>query len=771
MRKNISYKNRRKIIKKNKLQKKYGGSSKGGEIDTEKEAVNQAATAIQVATQATTATQAVPKVIITKPEENDNDANSSTETGDIDIEYMQKSPMMKLADHLLYSLYTLAGVFIYFPSYFANLPEDNLENIIPEKGGCKILFGDELTCKKKLKCFFKNCSMTDDPQTWANERTKLKNTSKKGKVLKGGRRLHKQYSMKKKKNYFKYIPHKIQQMMKQKQKKEIKEYYQLYKSVNSKKKKQKGGIFTQENQIVLNVLPPNMPLDDRVFIENELRKKSLSTNEIQRIYNGKEADVIKQLKGTSNGSIHIVEKEKGKEASKNLDEKTCTNKVLGKDGKFKSNHTFCNGNSPIDYNKNEVSKKFLSKTLFGRNQEERLKETVQSTVTNFRTVFGIGRNVGYETNLSREHSSSLANEEIIEDFIRSHYDKKSVYRMLIIYKMLDKIFDTTITDSDIKQYGENLPIEDYNVEVMFPWKLKNNKQSLNPEEKQKCLLTHLTKANLGDDYKSKDLYKKCFICKNCTLANTSFKVWDRLFSNLFKSSKQNFIDITHDLFELMKKNFEFKLLPIKQYYLLSLLSMNMVNSLMEFKDLKPRVTVESEGHNKTVYSFRDLILGIPQIELMIEPTSTIKDQLYETYMIMKAMNFEDILYHTTFEFMFKKLKQIHNDDGTRIHKMKNLVQENCRIYYGRQLYYPFMDSNEINLEDLKQTNLLTSQTLQEMFENPQSSTREEINKEIETVIESKNPLFRIVLDRAKFDKVDEYNDEGKELISKLNQHD
>ena len=827
MRKNISYKNKRKLKKKSRLQKKHGGSlmrgkidsttefpSKGifkGEIDftnTETDTIPDESIsnkATHTATSSSDDSSATTQTVTSAPDEKSESKSSAEEmvrSGMSQFEYMKKPPLMKLADHILYTLYTLAGIFIYYPSYFANIPDNTLENIVPTDGGCKILFGDERVCKRKIKCFFKKCSMMEDPIGYKLDKElqlsirgpnqKLKK-SRRIQVLKGGRRVHKKYSMKKKKDFFKHIPRKIQQVMKKKQKQEMKEYYRLYKSLYSKKKKQKGGelpntttFISSENQSVLDSLQnQGMSNHDRMIILNALKKGSLSTDSIQEIYDGKGKDVVALLfrnemekKGLSKGTIDLAKKAMSfvkKDESQRLDQQTCMNKVVGKDGKSDSSHIFCNPKSPIEYNEDELGKNIVFKTLFGRNEEQRMKETVQETLKNFKTVFSVGKNVGYDTNLGDE-TSSLANTEIVEDFVRTHFDKDSVYRLLMIYKMLDKIFDKTITYEDMKTYGEEIPREIYGVDVTFPWKVKN--EFINPEERRKCLFAHLTKSNLGDDYKSKDLYEKCFVCKNCTLANTSFKVWDRIFSNLFKSSKENFIDITHDLFQIMGKHFKKVLLPIKQYYLVSLLSMNMVNSLMELKDLKSRVTVVNKDGDKNVYSFRDLILGIPQMDVIFEPTSSTKDQLRDTYMIMKSMNLEDILYDTAFKFMFKKLQSMAPDQGEeRLNEIKKQVRKKCHEYYGRQKNYMFIENNHITFEELNEiNNLNNSETLQSMFENPESASRKEINDAIESEIERNTPLFELVLNRDKFEDRTEYENaeqenvkKAKDLIRKLNE--
>mgnify|MGYP006088704163 FL=1 len=64
---------------------------------------------------------------------------------------------------LMISMYTTLNTVIFWPTYLYNLPELSIEAILPRKKTCKNLLGDEKICKKKLKCFFKECNILDDP--------------------------------------------------------------------------------------------------------------------------------------------------------------------------------------------------------------------------------------------------------------------------------------------------------------------------------------------------------------------------------------------------------------------------------------------------------------------------------------------------------------------------------------------------------------------------------------------------------------------------------
>jgi hypothetical protein len=60
--------------------------------------------------------------------------------------------------------FNVVNMYIYLISSLINLPNNTLENIIPEKGGCNLFFSDESTCKKKIKCLFKKCTILEDKE-------------------------------------------------------------------------------------------------------------------------------------------------------------------------------------------------------------------------------------------------------------------------------------------------------------------------------------------------------------------------------------------------------------------------------------------------------------------------------------------------------------------------------------------------------------------------------------------------------------------------------
>ncbi len=90
--------------------------------------------------------------------------NSKEMSTDLNNNYTTAPWALELIKNaLMISMYTTLNTVIYWPTYLYNLPELSIEAILPRKKTCKNLLGDEKMCKKKLKCFFKECNILDDP--------------------------------------------------------------------------------------------------------------------------------------------------------------------------------------------------------------------------------------------------------------------------------------------------------------------------------------------------------------------------------------------------------------------------------------------------------------------------------------------------------------------------------------------------------------------------------------------------------------------------------
>ena len=681
------------------------------------------------------------------------------------LKSLAKPPIMHLMDYMLYTLYTIAGIFIYYPTFLVNLPDTTLENIIPTEEGCKTLIGDELMCKRKLKCFFKKCSMFEDPIGYRIQKTLDKAKSKGKKNVKSKKKQKitmsggKQITQKKKmSNYLKHVPKKIIQKMKQLQKKDMKSFQRLIASLRKPQRKKKTQLVTLNSKKYLRGGTSALSTIGDIATDQLIKNTGMNRSIINATKNA----------GTRMANEFMRDKRA------NIDENTCINKVKNEDGTTTTNHILCNRNTPIDYKTDEPNKNVLYKGLFGRNETERLLETTIQSNKTLKTMLSTAKSLhtpGSEEDEIKGGVQSFVEPEVVEEFLKKNLDNDSVFKLLICYKMLETIFEGTVSDEEMNQYNEDLPDEMYGVNVAFPWSTKN--YFVTPEERRKCLFTHLTRSNLGDDYQSEDLYEKCFVCKNCTLANTSFKVWEKVFDNLFTSGKKEFSSISSDLYEVMKKHYRFQLMPIKQYYLIGLLSLYFIHPMMNLE----KIDIDIQSSRGITYSLKDFILGIPHMSTIMEPSPLVKKQLQETYLIMKMLNIKNALYSMTFKMMYRNiLKEQDTHIEKRLHEIKKQLYDKYKMFYGKQKLYGFLE-NTVNFNELEQFNpIATSETLNTMSENMEQYGDAEIHEAINEHLKSYIPLYEMLLNDENYDNTTLYENNENEkiksffpIIQKLNE--
>ena len=104
-------------------------------------------------------------------------------------EGLAKSPAEHLLDVFYNFGYNIVSMYIYITTTMINLPNSTLETIIPEKDGCHLLFGDKSTCKKKIKCLFKKCTILEDKTGYILDYKKMQE-DKASRDQKGGLKDH-----------------------------------------------------------------------------------------------------------------------------------------------------------------------------------------------------------------------------------------------------------------------------------------------------------------------------------------------------------------------------------------------------------------------------------------------------------------------------------------------------------------------------------------------------------------------------------------------------
>jgi hypothetical protein len=643
-----------------------------------------------------------------------------------------KSPTQYLLDYLLYTLYTMMSVFIYYPTYWVNLPNTTLESVIPTREGCKTLIGNERICKKKIKCLFQKCSLFEDPigykldkmkEKAQSEGKKLRKSRKVQMIMKGGKRISMRKYKKQKapSNVFDVMDEETKDFLSELYATERKKESQFYKLM---KKNTKGG--SMGKNLIGKMAKSN-------FAQKQALKMASSG--------------MKNLSNTISDFLT--------EDSDRIEQKTCVNQIKKKDGTTMTNNIMCSSSKPVDYDESEVDKNVLFKLLFGKSKEERLKETTEKSVSKMQGLLGLTKSIEQQGggNVEEHEEFTFTDKEITEEFVREQLSEESIMDFMLLYKMLKMVFDDEVQNEEMVNYDKNLKPEAYGVEVAFPWKV--NVFFASPEERKKCLLTHLTTSDLGDDFKQNDLYDKCFVCKNCTLANTSFKVWENVVKSLFVSKKNDFRQVIQNLYYTVKKYFSFNLMDIKQYYMVSILSMQLVHPLLNINELG---TIKDSLGN--TINFRELIFGIPVIEKNSEIPEIIKDKVRESFVMFKMMNIEHILYDVYYKVAFKQILNTRYQEQ-RLNLMKTLIEKNYERFYGRRKILVF-DNNPISVEDMNLFNIVPYIEGIDRFNTEYESTNEndESKQELYTKIREKMkelvPLYNQLLNSEKYNELEYY---------------
>lgn len=653
-----------------------------------------------------------------------------------------KSPTQHLLDYILYTLYTMMGIFIYYPTYWVNLPNTTLESVIPTAEGCKTLIGDERICKKKIKCLFRKCSLFEDPIGYKLDKRRDKVRSQ-GKKLRKSRKVQMIMKGGKNRTY-------------RKKDKSKNNKHTLFDVMDEKTRDYLSTLYAREKK--------NEQKFYNLMTKNKKGGKALKMDKLSQ------SDLAKQqglklassgIKGATNAINDFLT-----EDSERVEQKTCVNQIKKADGTTTTNHIMCSSSKPVDYDESEVDKNVLFKLLFGKKKEERLKETAEKSISKMQGLLGLTKSIEqkggnntenqeYPDNQENEEKGyEFTDEEITQEFVREQLDEETILDFILLYKMLKMVFDDEVKTGEMKEYDMNLKPEAYGVEVAFPWKV--NVFFASPEERRKCLLTHLTTSDLGDDFKQNDLYDKCFVCKNCTLANTTFKVWENVISSLFTSKKNDFRQVIQNLYYTVKQYFTFKLLSVKQYYMVSMLSMQLVHPLLNINELGS--TTDNLGN---ILNFRELIFGIPVIEKNTDIPEIIKDKVRESFVMFKMMNIENILYDMYYKIAFKQIMNSRYQEQ-RLNFMKALIEKNYKKFYGRRKILVF-DDNPISIEDMKVFNVIpeiegieTFNTEYEAINGSNDETKQQLYNKVRRKINELSPLYKILLHSENYDHLDDY---------------
>ena len=670
---------------------------------------------LQTPQQDKTKNQSINSSFELPPDASEQFVNMNPNTMTSMMQKRSQIPIMFLINIFLYGLFTAAGSLIYYPSFLINLPNSTLEKLIPTEEGCKNIIGDELICKKKIKCFFKKCTILEDPIGTKIQKQKenLKKTRKDAFVTKGGNS-KKNKTIKNIKRSFNNM--KILKKMNIILNKDKKRFLQLiHKILNdnkNKKRKHVGGYRRQINQKTCTNYFSNIYCDGetkRKIIYPSLTKEDRDTRRF--------LTTMRKLMSGGGNNDNVSE-----------------NNVILFAEKLKNTLNRINSN----YNESNSSN---------------LKMKNNSARKNNRSI----NTNSYENNINFSELQDEVDVDVVVNFLNEHFDNESLFKLLITYKIFEKLYKNNIDYSEVQDIGQIKSKS--GVEVIFPWHQMNSELTI--DEKRKCLFKHLTQMNVGDEYETDDFYQKCFICKNCTLLNTSVKAWEELFSSLFTTSENELKKLSKDLYNILMKNVNFELMEPHEYYISTLYAMNLVDPELNINTLNnPSFNLTFQGHNLV-----DLIFGIPKVKnvTVVNASDKLGSKFKQIFLLFEKLKLKETIHSLCYNKIFDKINKV-KQDSDRLYFIKENIKYRVKLFYGN-INYNFLINN-INIDNLKDYRIRSENTGKDF-------TQHYFIKEFEKQDSKFQELFNILLNKDNFNEFvnspNNNNDELKNILVYYNE--
>ena len=427
----------------------------------------------------------------------------------------------KIAASLVkYSIASVISLLFYIPTYLLNVPDNTLENLLPD-GSCKFLFNDEEMCKNKVKCLFKDCTKLNYIELRGGGTPIIINNKKKRKINKRvKKKINKTRNIKQRGgNYFKKGADKLAHQLASAQ------LPSIDKRVNYVKEKAEtlfipsAKTLKKKGQYVRNLVGSASEFGRYLKKGSNKAANQLKTNIDTKFSEGskKAANKLKTIIDTNfSDSISNRFLKNGKRINEKLyigNEKENENNV-NKNCINKQNKTLCNlRKNEISYGTDNYENGFIYKALYGRSNTKEISNNMKKMS---QIMVEVAKNNG-----------KLFDKQLLEATLTDQLSEELLYKFLVIIYTLYMYYDDEVEKED--HSGNDDLIEDIkqeHISVAFPYKIYD--QNISLDDKANCLFTHITKrkVNLEDTPK----LKKCFKCDKCTLLNTGMKVLDGYFS-------------------------------------------------------------------------------------------------------------------------------------------------------------------------------------------------------------------------------------------------
>ncbi len=669
------------------------------------------------------------------------------------------TPAQVALNYLLLTLYSLAGTLIYYPSFIVNLPESTLEESLPKQDLCVKMGFSKRICKKKIKCLFKNCDYLDDPIGYkldkqfkkpCNRKRRSRDVTNKN-IMVGGKKKTRKYP--EKLGWRRCLSKNMKKQLKNEYKTNISNFISNKTKIkrNRRTKKYHGG----NNKNILNpdtcknkktkllcslrnggvVYPEPLILSETLQKQNELLKlfgggnqhaaksaKSEDTDELVKedtdeLVKEDTDELVKEETDLKNPMTPQSNEEKIKSI---LLEKIKThNEDLFK--LIESNPERVN--KIIDVFKNKYP--FMSRTLFKfpetikRHSDKLIPFIENIRINDFEMSSqpvnhaqhvdapSTSQNDNIEAIVGNPEEAETERKLLIKSFFIEKVKTKTLFKLAIVIKAMEHLFaNEKLPDPGMNSVTTS-PAENEDISVVFPWKF--NDPNMRLSDKIKCMSAHITQTKFERE-QDPDLYDKCFVCKHCTLRNTSSKVWGGVMKGLLAGNKsKQFVTLINNVFGMLQKHLHFPLMTDKQYYLTTLISLQLVHENLKIDRIDS--VFYTKGTKGSKFKLKDLMLGIPPISFIDETSlRDYRDELRQCYINFHQIGIVEGINGIYHESVFKKyFKMDQHDKIEKLEYLKNIALQNCELLYNKRAHsknrsreiFVKIHDNKINTKDME----------------------------------------------------------------------
>lgn len=427
------------------------------------------------------------------------------------------------------------------------------------------------------------------------------------------------------------------------------------------------------------------------------------------------------------------------EPSKRVDQSTCIHKVYDKEFEPYSSSRMCNTSHYVNYNqlggndkiennetkdneteqspftvKSELKPIPESALFYRQSLDPSIKQLERLLYASKLPLSVVSAKSGKKDKDSAPGDFIFTDNNRIKDILNKHFETKTLYNMILLYKMLDILFGDETKTEEIMNYYKNATPPTDSVKIQSPWDTKS--YMVSPFERIICLWKNLTTSDLGEDYNASkgSLEERCFVCRECTTLGTVKKAFSKPW---FASTAQHDLNNAfNSLTDSLESFFTFKLLPPDRFYMLSILSGAIYQPFINLSQINFAI----KDHLGNVYSMKDLVIGIPVIRKRnVSIPENFYPHLKKVYLLLKMLNVDTRLHNIyikrVYEETYKKegLDNIKEECPEKLTNklvvLKKIIDNAYINIYNKPITdFPYCN-NDININDIKYFNdLFTS---------------------------------------------------------------